>query len=94
MEGLIAALVGWITTSEEVINLQTGLRIRNTGDEIESRAEIVYPSGDTEEYIGADADLIFDRTETLAAAAEALTLQLNVIAAQAAAAVQTGAETE
>lgn len=89
MEGLIAALVGWISTSDEIINLQTGLRIRNISEGDESRAEIVYPTGDVEEYAGADADLIFDRTETLAVAAEALVIQLNNLAAQAS---QPGAE--
>lgn len=74
-------LVGWVTTRDEVINLATGLRIRNTGDDIESRAEVVYPSGDVEEYMGADADIIFERTELLAGAADKLAIELAQIGA-------------
>ena len=66
-----------ITTADEIINLQTGMRIRNTTEGELARCEVIYPSGDVQEYEGADADSIFDRAENIAEAAEALNAQLN-----------------
>lgn len=82
MEALIAVLIGWVGTTDEIINLQTGLRIRNVGDGSGSRAELVYPNGDVEEYDGPNADAIFDRAELLLDASDAFMAQLNTTISQ------------
>lgn len=76
MESLIAALIGWIATDDEILNIQTGVRVVGTGDDT-SRAEVTYPNGDVVEYEGAAADAIFERAENLALASAALNEQLN-----------------
>lgn len=78
MEGLIAALVGWISTEDAIINIQSGLRIENvTEDENNPRAEIFFPDGTSEIFEGKDAEAIFDRSEQLAVAGGFLIQQLN-----------------
>lgn len=78
MEGLIAALVGWISTEDAIINIQTGVRIENvTEDEKNPQAEIFFPDGTSEVYSGKDAEAIFDRSEQLAMAGGVLIQQLN-----------------
>ncbi len=84
MESLIAALIGWISIEDEIINLQTGQRIKNiTGDDNISRAEVIYPNGDIEEYSGEAADAFFDRGEALAIASDAFLKQLDILTKQA-----------
>ena len=78
MEALIAALSGWITTEDIVLNLQTGLRVVNeTDDEANPKAEIFFPDGTSEVFEGTEAIAIFDRAESLAAAGAVLLEQLN-----------------
>jgi len=80
MEALIAALSGWITTEDIVLNLQTGLRIVNqTEDEANPTAEIFFPDGTSEVFEGPDAIVIFDRAEALAAAGGFMLAQLNTM---------------
>ncbi len=59
--------------------MRTGLRIVNTTEGEIASCEITYPSGDTEEFTGPDADAILDRAEQLATASTALINQLNVL---------------
>jgi hypothetical protein len=78
MEALIAALVGWISTEDAIINIQTGLRIVNvTEHDDKPAAEIFYPDGTSEVYEGKDAEAIFDRSDQLSAAGNVLIEQLN-----------------
>lgn len=78
MEALIAALVGWISTEDAIINIQTGLRIVNvTEQDDKPAAEIFYPDGTSEVYEGKDAEAIFDRSDQLSAAGNVLIEQLN-----------------
>ena len=83
MEALIAALIGWIDTSDSIIDLRTGLQIVNTGDDLQSACEITFPSGDSVVYTGPDADAILDRAEALAVSGKALVEQLNKMTAAA-----------
>lgn len=81
MEALIAALIGWIETPDELLNIQTGLRVRNVSDDTGSKAEVTFPNGEVWEYLDEAADAIFDRAEQLARAGTALNHQLNVMTA-------------
>lgn len=82
MEALIAALSGWITTEDIILNLQTGLRVVNqTDDEKEPKAEIFFPDGTSEVFEGSDAIAIFDRAEALAAAGSHMLAQINNLTA-------------
>ena len=78
MEALIAALVGWITTEEQILNIQTGLRISDISEtEAEPSVEVFFPDGTSEVFTGKDADTILDRAEALASAGGALLTQLS-----------------
>ena len=78
MEALIAALSGWISTEDIVVNLQTGLRVVNqTENEANPAAEIFFPDGTSEVFEGTDAIAIFDRAEALAAAGSHMLAQIN-----------------
>lgn len=81
MEALLAACIGWIATEDELIDLRSGLRVRNVSDDEGPAAEIVYPNGDVEEFRGKDADAVFDRAEWLAEAAGKLIRQFDAAAA-------------
>ena len=81
MEALIAALVGWITTEEQILNIQTGLRISDISETDEDPSvEVFFPDGTSEVFTGKDADAIIDRGEALAAAGNALIVQLGKLA--------------
>ena len=78
MEALIAALVGWITTEEQILNIQTGLRISDISEtDEEPSVEVFFPDGTSEVFTGKDADAIIDRGEALAAAGGVLLAQLG-----------------
>ena len=78
MEALIAALVGWITTEEQILNIQTGLRISDISEtEDDPSVEVFFPDGTSEVFTGKDADTILDRAEALATAGNVLLTQLN-----------------
>ena len=82
MEALIAALVGWITTEEQILNIQTGLRISDISEtDEEPSVEVFFPDGTSEVFTGKDADAIIDRGEALAAAGNVLIAQLSRLAA-------------
>ncbi len=83
MESLISALIGWVETADEILNLQTGMSIRNTSDNLTERVEVVFPSGDVQEFEGDSAARILDRAEALAKAASAMNEQLNKLVAGA-----------
>lgn len=86
MEGLIAALLGWVDTSNSIIDLRSGLQIFNTtddGDDAEPSCELVFPNGQSIDFTGDDAAAIMDRAELLATSATALVAQLNVLTAAA-----------
>ena len=81
MESLIAALVGWITTEEQILNIQTGLRISDISEtEDEPSVEVFFPDGTSEVFTGKDADTILDRAEALAAAGGVMLTQLSKLA--------------
>ena len=81
MEALIAALVGWITTEEQILNIQTGLRISDISEtEDEPSVEVFFPDGTSEVFTGKDADAIIDRAESLASAGQVLLAQLTKLA--------------
>lgn len=82
MESLLAACLGWIATQDELIDIRSGMRVRNISDDRGTRAEIVYPNGDIEEFEGNDADAIFDRAEWLSNAAANLISKFDAAAAQ------------
>ena len=78
MEALIAALVGWITTEEQILNIQTGLRISDISEtDEEPSVEVFFPDGTSEVFTGKDADAIIDRAESLASAGQIFLAQLT-----------------
>jgi hypothetical protein len=81
MEALIAALVGWIATEEQILNIQTGLRISDISETDEAPSvEVFFPDGTSEVFNGKDADSILDRAEVLATAGGILLTQLSKFA--------------
>lgn len=79
MEALIAALVGWISTEDQIINIQTGLRIQDITPDADdpTQIEIFFPDGTSETFDGTDADEILDRCDQLAVAGKVLLAQLT-----------------
>src|SRR4051794_32324701 len=74
-----ASLVGWIAVDNDIINLQTGLRIRNLSDTKTARADVQFLNGDVETYDGEDAEAILERAEIICQTATSLAADLVAI---------------